>query len=163
MLGGLASATMIWILSGLVSARPDALAAVTVAAVGTVAVARELGLIEFQLPQNRRQVPQTVFYKGRYVAPLQFGFEMGTGVRTYTTAAAPYVLAMTLLMVGGSWLLAIAAGVGFGSGRALMPLSRYLGDEDAWDDTLAAHAKSIGTVCTVACVVAALLLAGRAV
>jgi transposase-like protein len=40
-----------------------------------------------------RQVPQDVFARGLYRAALQFGFEMGTGVRTYVPATTPYLLA----------------------------------------------------------------------
>jgi hypothetical protein len=151
------------VLSGLVSARPDRLALGVVAAVAVAAIAREIGLVRFALPQNRRQVPQSVFYKGRRVAALQFGFEMGTGVMTYTTAAAPYVAAAMLLMANGQWQLPIATGVGFGLGRAMMPLSRYLsGTDDAWDDRLTRRTTVIAAVCTAACAVAAILVTAGA-
>lgn len=151
-LGGCASALMIWVLSGLVAARPDPLAIGVVVAVAMVATARETGLVRFALPQNHRQVPQSVFYNGRRGAALQFGFEMGTGVMTYTTAAAPYVAATMLLMVSGPWWLAPATGVGFGLGRAMMPLSRYVsGTDGAWDDRLRSRIRWIAVASTAAC------------
>ena len=150
-------------LSGLVAARPDRLALGVVAAVAVAATAREIGLVRFALPQNRRQVPQSVFYKRRKVAALQFGFEMGTGVMTYTTAAAPYVAAAMLVMANGSWQLPIATGIGFGLGRAMMPLSRYLsGTDDAWDDRLKSRTTVIAAACTAACAAAAILVTAAA-
>jgi hypothetical protein len=147
------------VLSGLVAARPDRVALGVVAAVAAVAVAREIGLVRFALPQNRRQVPQAVFYKGSRVAALQFGFEMGTGVMTYTTAAAPFVAAAMLLLANGSWQLPIVTGIGFGLGRAMMPLSRYLSaTDDGWDDRLRARTMLIAAACTVACAPAAILV-----
>jgi hypothetical protein len=147
------------VLGGLLAARPDWLALGVVAAVAAVATARETGLVRFALPQNRRQVPQSVFYKGSRVAALQFGFEMGTGVMTYTTAAAPFVAAAMLLLANGSWLLPVVTGVGFGLGRAMMPLSRYLSaTDDAWDDRLRRRTMLIAAVCTVACAPAAILV-----
>jgi hypothetical protein len=154
---------LLWVLGGLSAARPDPLALGVVAAVAVTATAREIGLVRFALPQNRRQVPQSVFYKGRQVAALQFGFEMGTGVMTYTTAAAPYVAAAMLLMANGSWQLPIATGVGFGLGRAVMPLSRYLsGTDDAWDDRLRRRTTMIAAACTAACAAGAILVTAAA-
>lgn len=163
-LGGCASALLIWVLSGLVATRPDPLAIGVVAAVSIAATAREIGIVRFPLPQNRRQVPQSVFYDGHQAAALQFGFEMGTGVLTYTTAAAPYVAATMLLMIDPSWQLAIATGVGFGLGRALMPLSRYVsGTDDAWDDRLRRRTRSIAVACTSACAATACVVIVHAV
>jgi hypothetical protein len=150
---------MIWVLSGFVAARPDVLAIGLVAAVGVVATAREIGIVRFPLPQNHRQVPQSVFYRGRLAAPLRFGVEMGTGVMTYTPAAAPYLAATMLLMAGGSWRLAVATGLGFGLGRAMMPLSRYVYVAgEAWDDRLKRRTRSIAIACTGACAATATML-----
>ena len=62
--GGCAVALGIWVVSGLVAARPDPLAIGVVVAVAVAATAREAGIVRFPLPQNRRQVPQSVFYMG---------------------------------------------------------------------------------------------------
>ena len=157
--GGCAVALVIWVLSGLVAARPDPLAIGVVVTVAVVATAREAGIVRFRLPQNRRQVPQSVFYRGTRAAALQFGVEMGTGVMTYTTAAAPYVAATVILMIAGPWQLAIATGMGFGLGRAMMPLSRYVsGADDSWDDRLRRRSRAIGLACTAACAAGACIL-----
>ena len=155
LLGGLLSASLVWVASGLVSARPDPVALAVVCAVAVLAVCREAGIVGFRLPENARQVPQTVFYKGKRPAALQFGFEMGTGVRTYTPTAAPYVVVAAILMLGGPAPAALA-GLGFGSGRALMPLSRSISRADRnWDDRLKRRGRAIALSSTAVCAVAA--------
>src|SRR5919198_5663269 len=94
---------------------------------------RQLGVLRFTLPENRRLVPETDFRLGRHLGPLQFGLEMGTGVRTYLPSGLPYVGAVAVLMTA-SVPLALCAGAGFGLGRALMTASslRY-GTDGGWD------------------------------
>jgi hypothetical protein len=107
-------------------------------AAAVTAFGRDLGLVRFRLPQNHRQIPQTVFDGGIVRAALQFGVELGTGVRTYLPATAPYVLAAAILLNANSALIATLAGVSFGVGRALMPTLRYLNsDGDEWDIRMA--------------------------
>jgi hypothetical protein len=109
---------------------------VLVAAVVAVVALGEWGLFTMRLPQNHRQVPQWVISEGDRAGPLQFGFEMGTGVRTFMTSGLPHVLAVSLLLLS-SVPEAALAGVAFGSGRAWMTLSRmWSGDVDRWDAEL---------------------------
>jgi hypothetical protein len=111
---------------------------VTVVAVASVVVlvvlaAREFGWLRFSLPQNARLVPETVFRHGRFFGPLQFGIEMGTGMRTYVPSGLPYV---ALLLVAGfaGPLTALVAGAAFGLGRAAMTIgSLYYGSDGEWD------------------------------
>ncbi len=57
---------------------------------------------------------------------LQFGFEMGTGVRTFTTASAPLIIGLAILFgVVGGWTAAFV-GAAFGMARGVVPLSRWL-------------------------------------
>ncbi|MDQ2584896.1 hypothetical protein [Saccharothrix yanglingensis] len=90
---------------------------------------REAGVLRFTLPENRRLVPEGVFRLGRLLGPLQFGLEMGTGVRTYLPSGLPYAAALAVLLTappsGALW-----TGVGFGLGRALMTTAalRHPGD-----------------------------------
>lgn len=52
------------------------------------------------------------------MAPFQFGFEMGTGLRTLLPTAAPHLIAAAVLLTPGMTLLAaLATGLGFGFGR----------------------------------------------
>jgi len=130
-----------------------------VAAFAVAAVLRDLGAVRFWLPQNQRQVPQEVFGVGRSLGALQFGFEMGTGVRTYVTSTAPFIVLLgVILLADGDALVAVAAGFGFGLGRAAMPLSRYLSQRrHAWDARLDAHLRWMVPVSTATCAVGVLV------
>ncbi|RBQ20128.1 hypothetical protein DP939_09915 [Spongiactinospora rosea] len=77
---------------------------------------REAGVLRFAVPENRRLVPEHVVLRGRVAGALQFGFEMGTGMRTYSPSALPHLLLAALLLavppVG-----ALAAATGFAAAR----------------------------------------------
>ena len=80
---------------------------------------REARLIRIPLPQNARQIPQDVLQRRLRLGTLQFGFELGTGVRTFVSASAPYVLALGLLLSHQAFLPTAVVGTAFGLGRAL--------------------------------------------
>jgi hypothetical protein len=124
LLGGACSAIVLWLLSGLAEPVPAVARQAAVVLAGLAAVLRDAGAVRFPLPQNRRQVPQSVLQRGLVGGGLQFGFELGTGVRTYVPSAAPYVVAVALLLLAPSPLAALAAGAGFGAGRATTALVR---------------------------------------
>lgn len=95
---------------------------------------RELGVLRFWLPQNRRLVPEFVDRHGPVLGPLQFGYEIGTSVRTYTPSALPHAAALVILLLAGP-LAALSAGAGFGLGRVLMTVSNLsFSDDNSWDD-----------------------------
>jgi hypothetical protein len=71
---------------------------VAVGASGAIAVLRDGGLIHFDLPQAKRLIPPRVATKPPVRASAQFGFEMGTGFRTYLTATGPDVVALAVLI-----------------------------------------------------------------
>jgi hypothetical protein len=77
------------------------------------------------LPQNGRQVPAWVT-ETHPAGFMVFGAEMGTGMRTFSPTVLPHVLAFSVLAVTVTQpLTAVAAAVGFATGRALMiPLYR---------------------------------------
>lgn len=134
LLGGTLSAAVIWLLSGLSAPLPPwarTSAILTVAALGT---ARELGLLHLPLPQNARQIPPEVLQSHLRRGTLQFGFELGTGVRTYVSATAPYVLALALLLAHVGLPLTLLTGTAFALGRALSAALTYLA-RDARRDT----------------------------
>lgn len=98
-----------------------------------VLAVREFGWLRFPLPQNARLVPETVFRHGRFFGPLQFGIEMGTGMRTYVPSGLPYVALVLVAGLAGP-LAALAAGAAFGLGRTVMTLgSLYYGPSGEWD------------------------------
>jgi len=118
--------------------RPGSIAALI--AFGAIIVLRDLGKISLPLPQNSRQVPRSVFGRRLTSAALRFGFELGTGVRTYVPAGAPYIVALALLLIADDLASALTAGVGFGIGRASMTLFRHWSQRgDEWDRRLDAE------------------------
>jgi len=124
---------------------PPARYAISLAVLG-ILLLREVGVLRFPLPQQRRLVPESVFRLGRHLGPLQFGIEMGTGARTYLPSGLPYVGAVAVLMTA-STPLALCAGAGFGLGRALMTLSSLrFGVQDGWDREWRGHARTLAVV-----------------
>ncbi len=86
---------------------------------------------------------------------------MGTGVRTYLTSTAPFVVLLGVILLAGGELVAVAAGVGFGLGRAVMPLVRYLSEQrHAWDARLKSQLRWIVPASTFVCSVGVLAAGG---
>ncbi|MEU4770842.1 hypothetical protein [Micromonospora sp. NPDC023644] len=160
--GGLLSGLVLGLLSGLSAPLPVPWRYAGIVAVAVLGLLREVGLVSIRLPQNARQVPQDVLQRSLRRGALQFGFEMGTGVRTYVSASAPYVLAVALLLGGQRLHVAMLAGIGFGVGRALTPLARRAaGTGDRWDADLRVRIRTITVTAGVVLVAALGLLAVR--
>jgi len=135
-LGGVLSGLVLWLLSGLAAPLPSPVRSAAVLGFALVGVLRDAGVVRFRLPQNSRQVPREVLRRPMRGA-LRFGFELGTGVRTYLSATAPYVVAVALLLLTPGLPDAVLAGAGFGIGRAATPLVRFAsGAGDEWDALL---------------------------
>lgn len=130
---------------------PVRLAAVAVMAAAVLP--GELGVWSLRLPQAARQVPQWITGEGGAGA-LQFGLEMGTGFRTFSTSNLPH-LALVALLLHPEPAAGLSAGVGFALGRALMTMSRTSSrDPDGWDEDMAASERRIRRVLAVAAVLA---------
>jgi len=86
--------------SGLVAPVPTTARRVALAAVALLGLLQELGQVRLRLPQNAWQVPQDVLHRHLLRGSARFGFELGTGVRTYVSATTPYVLAAGVLLLG---------------------------------------------------------------
>lgn len=82
-----------------------------------------------QLPEARRQIPLETFGRGLVPGAWKFGFEMGTGMRTYLPSFAPYVLLLALLLARPTLAQALLVAAGFGLGRAV-PLMIHLRPEE---------------------------------
>jgi hypothetical protein len=95
-----------------------------VALIACIAVVDQFWRGRSLLPQNMRQIPRDVMIGGRS-GVAQFGFELGTGVRTFMPSLAPYMVAV-VLVVAASPLAALLAAVGFGIGRSLLLLELIL-------------------------------------
>jgi hypothetical protein len=130
-----------------------------IVAVALFVLAGECGLHRVTLPHRRAQVPSTVIAAGGDAGALQFGFEMGCGVRTHMPSNLPYLALMAVLLVG-SGAAAMTAGLGFGLGRAAMALGRYHSrDAPWWDRQWQRHERSIRiTLALAAALLAASIL-----
>jgi hypothetical protein len=112
---------------------------------------REAGLVRFPVPQNARLVPEDVQHLRRWGA-LQFGFEMGTGMRTYSPSALPHlVLVAVLLVVPLPAAFVLAAG--FALGRLAMPLlSNAWSDDGSWTAVWARAERVVRPLLALTCV-----------
>ena len=112
----------------------------------------ELAGRPLNLPQNRRLVPQDVIRRADVEGPLQFGFEMGTGMRTYSPSALPHLaLAAVVLVVPLPVAPAVAAG--FAAGRLAMPvMSNGWSDDGSWTEVWSAAERVVRPVLASACV-----------
>lgn len=154
------AAVGLWLVSGLAAWLPAFSPEGVIVIVAILAISRDLHFLQVPFPQNARQVPRSVLDRAPWWAALQFGFELGSGVRTYVTTAAPYVLATALFLVVPSLSTALAIGSGFGFGRFMMALSRYTSsDGDVWDMEL----RRRRAVLTGASVVSVILATGLAI
>ena len=112
---------------------PGPVRAVVFGAAALVVLGRELGLWRFRVPENARLVPEDVQHQGHWGA-LQFGFEMGTGMRTYSPSALPH-LALAAVVIVVPLPAAFAVAAGFAAGRWAMPvLSNGWSDDGAWTE-----------------------------
>ncbi|NDU74036.1 hypothetical protein GWI34_15520 [Actinomadura sp. DSM 109109] len=158
LLGGTLTAAVVWLMSGLSAPLPPPARTAAVLAVAGLGAAREAGLVRIPLPQNARQIPQDVLQTHLRLGALQFGFELGTGVRTYVSATAPYVLALGLLLAREDPLTTVLAGTAFGAGRALSALLTYLARDERRDAAVAARMAPVKTATAVASLAALALL-----
>ena len=106
-----------------------------IVAVGLFALAGECGLHHIALPHRKAQVPSAVIGAGGDAGALQFGFEMGCGLRTHMPSNLPYLPLIAVLLVS-SWVAALLAGLGFGLGRAAMTLGHHHSRDATWWDLL---------------------------
>ena len=98
--------------------------AVGVAALATavVAAASDTGVKGFRVPVHHRQVNERWLDQFRpWAYAAGFGWQIGTGLATYITTAAVY-LVIVLGALGGSPAWALALGLGFGLVRGLSVL-----------------------------------------
>lgn len=153
MVGATGAALGLWIVGSAVFGWVPRLVSLSLlAGVVLLCVAHDLRWIRIRLPQNRRQVPESVFSKGRVLGSLQFGFEMGTGMRTFVTATSPYIAAFAVLALVPALYDALAVGFGFALGRATVPWS-WMYFSSKWQDGFVSRArrlKAAGMLVTIA-------------
>jgi len=132
---------------------PSPVRAALFGAAAVVVLGRELRLWSFAVPENARLVPEDVQHKGHWGA-LQFGFEMGTGMRTYSPSALPHLaLVATVLVVPLPAAPALAAG--FAVGRWTMPvLSNAWSDDGGWTEVWSRAEPAVRPLLACGCVAA---------
>ncbi|AZK94591.1 MULTISPECIES: hypothetical protein [Streptomyces] len=133
-LGGFATGLLLLLPAALVQAvAPDTVRTAAFTAAAVVFLAIEIRLLPFRMPQNARLVPSDIVVRTDGSGALQFGFEMGTGLRTFVPSHLPYV-AIAALLFAGPWWATPLGGLAFALGRALMVRSSVRsGDASAWD------------------------------
>lgn len=127
----------------------------------SVCLACDLKLLPWRLPQNARLVPSDIIVRTDGSGALQFGFEMGTGMRTYMPSHLPY-LAIGVALFVCPWWAAPLAGLSFGFGRTLMVHSAVAsGNASSWDTAFHERRRIIYPVCWIGALGALALLIGR--
>ena len=81
------------------------------------------------LPEARRQIPAEVFGDTLTRSAFRFGFELGTGVRTYIPSPAPYILLLALIVAHLPLGITVMVGLGFGLGRTVPLLVQVSANE----------------------------------
>ncbi len=120
-------------------------------AAAVAVLAREVGLWRFRVPENARLVPEDVQRLGEWGA-LQFGFEMGTGMRTYSPSALPHLALLAVVLVV-PFPAAFAVAAGFAAGRLAMPvLSNSWSDDGSWSQVWVAAEPVVRPLLAVVCV-----------
>jgi hypothetical protein len=162
--GALVSAVALWVLGRVFAWVPDLAGILAVLAFGAACLLRDRGTVCFWLPENARQIPRSVFIGSAAKGLAQFGFELGTGARTYVTASTPYAVAFALVVLVESLTTAIAVGIGFALGRLLMPVTRAAyGDGDRWDELTNRHRIALGSASSAGAVAAIVWIAAAGV
>lgn len=155
LLGALTSGLALWVLGSLVGGWPALASLVLLGVFAFMLMLHDLEVLHLPLPQNQRQIPQFIFTRHVYSAALQFGYELGTGVRTYVPKASVYLLTLALVALNPGLLQYAVAALGFGAGRAFMAWSRFISRAgELWDRRLrrwpgvASGAACLGLVAT---------------
>lgn len=125
--GALLTALVAWVLSGFTEPLGDGvrLALLGIGALLVWLIKQGFLSKVITLPEARRQIPAEVFGGSLARGAYQFGFELGTGVRTYVTSPAPYILLLVMMLARLTLMDAIFVGLGYGLGRAV-PLMVFL-------------------------------------
>jgi len=136
-IGGLLSSVTLMAVGTVVAPLAVGLRIAVLLCVLVICVLRDLGLLRVALPENRRLIPQEVFLSHPWRGAARFGFELGTGVRTYIPSSAPYALAAALVLLAPGLTASGIAGMAFGLGRAALAWMRFAAcDARAWDTRL---------------------------
>lgn len=137
--GGTVTSTVAWLLTGFIREIKVAPRIWIMAVLTAVVLASEWGVLRLPIPQRRRQISRSVLVdSGPFLGPFRFGIDMGTGVTTFLPSALPHLTLAAMMLLAADVRIALLAGAAFGSGRAMMPLLRYVSPTKLdWDRQLA--------------------------
>jgi hypothetical protein len=116
--GGLVTAAMVVLVGSLLGWVSPTTRYVGAAVVATFLLARELGIVNYQLPERRRLIPSPRLDLPFPLGTFAFSAELGLGWRTVVPRAAPYGL-LVAVMASASFPVGAVAAVGWGIGRAV--------------------------------------------
>jgi hypothetical protein len=135
--GALLTGTAIWIVSGLFAPLPRSVRFALLAAGAALAWLAKEGPLQgrLTLPESRRLIPSSVLGGSVVRGAAQFGFELGTGVRTYVPSAIPYILVGIIAFGQLTLADALLIAMGFGIGRGL-PMAAQLSSLGSRGDTV---------------------------
>ncbi|MFG1673137.1 hypothetical protein [Micromonospora sp. NPDC049282] len=149
-IGGAASGTLILFPAAVVQTLPATAREIFFLVALVVTLLCETRLVPFRLPQNARQVPSAIMVRSEGSGALQFGFEMGTGLRTFVPTQLPYLLVALAILVS-PWWAAPLLGASFGLGRTFMVRSAVRsGNASRWDAQFARRRMLIVGLCWAA-------------
>jgi hypothetical protein len=119
--GALLTAAIAWILSGFTEPLSQGVRAVLLGIGAALIWMCKQGLLSqvISLPESHRQIPAEVFGGSLVRGAYRFGFELGTGMRTYVPSPAPYILILAIILARLTLVNALLVGLGFGLGRAI--------------------------------------------
>jgi hypothetical protein len=147
--GGVLLTTGAWLLGGFGALVSQPVRGLVVWIIVALAALRDLRIMKFRLPHANRQVPRTVFERGRFRGSLQFGIELGLIFITHVPSSLPYVLVLALILIPVPYGAALAAGAGIALGRAQVTALRLLSRHgEAWNRRLDSEIGWLVPVCT---------------
>ena len=112
-----------------------------------------------RLPQNRRLIPQQVFLLTRPIAAIRFGVEYGTALRTFNPSAAPYLLAIAVVVSRPFLLEAGLVAVCFGLGRSVGVWQSIFFGSDGWQNDVRSTSRYLERTASVLAGIGTALLA----
>lgn len=112
-------------LIALLPAPSDAALAVALGALASLAAVVNGAGFGDRLPQARRLVPASVLGRAGSAPAIQFGFEMGSGYRTFSPSALP-LMGVLFALASGGLVTGLVVWLGFGLGRSAFAVGRNL-------------------------------------
>lgn len=106
-----------------------------------LSLTQAIGWHDYRLPHRAQIVPQEqVLGKEPLHGALQFGYEMGTGMRTHMPSNLPYLAIVAGLLLP-PWWGALLAGLGFATGRVAMSAGRW--SNERWESEWQASERAL--------------------